>query len=96
MAQLYWAFTSPERISGVRVAKVHKILHQKRPSLYPILDEHIKRLYSPCAAAWTERSRHLEGITAADSPPFWADRTQRAHTGSDEASPRRVPAPLAH
>jgi Family of unknown function (DUF6308) len=40
-AKLYWAFTWPERISGVAVAKVHKILHLKRPGLYPILDERI-------------------------------------------------------
>jgi hypothetical protein len=72
MAKLYWAFTWPERISGVAVAKLHKILHPKRPGLYPILDERIKSLYKPCAAAWTERLRHLEGITANDSPPYWA------------------------
>ena len=32
-AGLYWAFTWPDRISGVAVAKVHKILHVKRPGL---------------------------------------------------------------
>jgi len=52
-AKLYWAFTWPERISGVAVAKVHKIVHLKRPGLYPILDEHIKRLYRRAA-----HSRH--------------------------------------
>lgn len=71
-ARLYWAFTWPERISGVAIAKVHKILHPKRPGLYPILDEHIKRLYGPCAAPWTERLGYLDGITANDFPPFWA------------------------
>lgn len=34
-AGLYWSFTSPARIKGVAVAKVHKILHLKRPGLYP-------------------------------------------------------------
>ena len=72
MARLYWSFTWPERISGVAVAKVHKILHPKRPGLYPILDERIKRFYRPCAAAWTDRLDHLGGVTIADSPPYWA------------------------
>lgn len=72
MARLYWFFTWPERISGVAVAKVHKILHPKRPGLYPILDERTKRLYRPCAARWTDRLDHLAGVTIADSPPYWA------------------------
>jgi hypothetical protein len=72
MAGLYWSFTWPERIRGVGVAKVHKILHSKRPGLYPILDERIKRLYRPCAAAWTGRLDHLGAVTLADSPPYWA------------------------
>lgn len=72
MASLYWSFTWPERISGVAVAKVHKILHPKRPALYPILDKRIKELYRPCAAAWTGRLGYLEGVAASDSPPYWA------------------------
>jgi hypothetical protein len=72
MARLYWFFTWPERISGVAVAKVHKILHPKRPRLYPILDRRIKTFYRPCAAAWTDRLDHLTGVTLADSPPYWA------------------------
>lgn len=72
MAGLYWSFTWPERISGVAVAKLHKILHPKRPGLYPILDERIKSLYMPCASAWTERLEHLGHVTLADSPPYWA------------------------
>jgi hypothetical protein len=70
--QLYWSFTSPKRIRGVAVAKIHKILHPKRPGLFPILDERVKRLYRPCAAAWTDRMNHLGGVTLADSPPYWA------------------------
>ena len=71
-AGLYWAFTWPDWISGVSVAKVHKILHLKRPGLYPILDDRIKGLYEPSAAIWPERLHYLEGLTAADSPPYWA------------------------
>lgn len=71
-ARLYWAFTWPDRISGVAVAKVHKILHLKRPGLYPILDDRIKGLYEPCAAIWPECLHYLEGVTVADSPPYWA------------------------
>lgn len=69
---LYWSFTWPERITGVAVAKVHKILHLKRPGLYPILDERVKGLYRPCAAAWTGRLSHRGGMTLVDSPPYWA------------------------
>lgn len=71
-ACLYWTFTWPDRISGVAVAKVHKILHLKRPGLYPILDDRVKGLYEPCAAAWPARLQYLEGVTATDSPPYWA------------------------
>lgn len=49
-----------------------KILHLKRPSLYPILDDRIKGLYEPCVAAWQERLHYLEGVAASDSPPYWA------------------------
>ena len=71
-AGLYWSFMWPERISGVAVAKVHKILHLKRPGLYPILDKRVKSLYRPCAAAWAGRLSHLGRVTLADSPPYWA------------------------
>jgi hypothetical protein len=70
--QLYWSFTSPQRIRGVAVAKIHKILHPKRPDLYPILDLRVKRLYRPGAAAWIVRMSHLGEVTLADSPPYWA------------------------
>ena len=71
-ARLYWAFTWPERIPGVARAKVHKVLHSKRPGLYPILDDRLVRLYGPRVSAWPERLHYLEGVTATDSPPYWA------------------------
>jgi hypothetical protein len=71
-AALYWMFTWPERIHGVRVAKVHKILHFKRPAMYPILDERLRALYEPFAAAWLEPLSHLGELTTGDSPPYWA------------------------
>jgi hypothetical protein len=71
-ARLYWAFFWPERIPGVARAKVHKVLHIKRPGLYPILDDHLKGLYKPYASAWPDRLHYLEGVTATDSPPYWA------------------------
>jgi len=40
--KLYKAFSS---ISNVKDAKTSKLLHLKRPRLYPILDEQVKRLY---------------------------------------------------
>lgn len=72
MARLYWHFTWPEQIPGVRVAKVHKVLHLKRPALYPILDAQLKRLYRPQAATWLNQLEYLGGLTMADSPPYWA------------------------
>src|ERR1700733_3641684 len=71
-ADLYWTFTWPERIHGVRVAKIHKVLHVKRPAMYPILDDGLRALYEPFAAAWLESLRHLGELTTSDSPPYWA------------------------
>jgi Family of unknown function (DUF6308) len=71
-ADLYWTFTWPERIHGVRVAKVHKVLHIKRPALYPILDERLRALYEPSAEVWLEPLGHLGELTTGDSPPYWA------------------------
>ncbi|MFZ1381936.1 MAG: DUF6308 family protein [Scrofimicrobium sp.] len=34
-------------ISGVAMAKVHKYLHLRRPSLYPILDSRVQSFYRP-------------------------------------------------
>ena len=70
-AKLYWHFTSPDRIRGVRVAKIHKILHVKRPGLYPILDKRVRNLYRKVATPWVDRLARL-GVTTADSPPYWA------------------------
>jgi hypothetical protein len=71
MTDLYWHFTWP-RSQGVGVAKVHKALHPKRPALYPILDKRVKRLYRPLAVGWVHKIIQPEGVTAADSPPYWA------------------------
>ena len=71
-AHLYWWFTWPERIHGVRVAKVHKVLHFKRRRLYPILDDHLRTLYESFAESWIEPLSYLGELTSADSPPFWA------------------------
>jgi hypothetical protein len=71
-AAIYWHFTWPERTPGIGVAKVHKVLHPKRPGLYPILDDRLRHLYSGCAARWIEPLAHLGELTPADSPPYWA------------------------
>lgn len=70
-AELYWYFTWPVRIDGVRVAKVHKILHIKRPALYPILDDKLRRLYRSQAEPWVTELSRLD-VTIEDSPPYWA------------------------
>jgi hypothetical protein len=71
-ASLYWRFTWPERIHGVRAAKVHKILHVKRPALYPILDGSLSALYRPFASDWLKPLSYLGELTTDDSPPYWA------------------------
>jgi hypothetical protein len=50
MTDLYWHFAerSPK---GVNFAKISKVLHLKQPSLYPILDSHVRRAYNPAAKA---------------------------------------------
>lgn len=71
-AGLYWHFTWPYRILGVGAAKLHKILHVKRPGLYPILDSSAKRLYAPGAASWAARLSHLDEVSPRDAPCYWA------------------------
>jgi len=71
VARLYWHFTWPERIHGVGVAKVHKVLHIKRPALYPILDDKVRDLYRDSAKPWVDELVRLE-VTIEDSPPYWA------------------------
>lgn len=50
MSDLYWHF-SENAPKGVSFAKISKVLHLKLPSLYPILDSHIKHSYKPAAQA---------------------------------------------
>lgn len=45
MSALYVALLGP----GVRDSKVSKVLHLKRPSLYPILDSALAKFYRPAA-----------------------------------------------
>lgn len=71
-ARMYWHFTGPARPWGIRVAKIHKALHAKRPALYPILDRRLKRLYRKSAARWIRPLAHLGNLTLDDSPPYWA------------------------
>jgi hypothetical protein len=76
-ADLYWYFTSPDRIRGVGVAKLHKVLHVKRPGLYPILDKQDwlgarqRRIEKELAA------RHLGagGIAMYDLSSSWLEGT---------------------
>lgn len=66
MARLYWHFE--ERMPrGVSIAKISKVLYLKFPALYPILDTHLLKAYTPqsralrgtypdfgkCRLAWT-------------------------------------------
>jgi Family of unknown function (DUF6308) len=71
-ANLFWHFISPQPIRGVRVAKVHKVLHRKRAAVYPILDSRIRRLYREAAAKWIKPLAYLGELTLDDPPPYWA------------------------
>jgi hypothetical protein len=55
----------------VRVAKVHKVLHFKRPGFYPILDDKVRNLYRESAQGWVGDLARLE-VSIEDSPPYWA------------------------
>jgi hypothetical protein len=70
-ANLYWYFISPNPIRGVRVAKLHKVLHSKRRRLYPILDNRVRTLYRDFALPWVDELTRLD-VTIKDSPPYWA------------------------
>ena len=68
-AKLYWSFsTSHER--GIGVAKIHKILHLKRPALYPVLDRRLRTLYAAQAQLWADQL--LPDTRRGDSVTYWA------------------------
>jgi len=67
-ARVYWNVSGIAWPRGIRVAKIQKGLHAKRPALYPILDRHFKRRKS--AANWIGPLSHLGELTVAlISPP---------------------------
>jgi hypothetical protein len=57
MLALYNHFESSAP-TGISTAKISKVLHLKRPKLFPILDSRLHRRYRPAASA--EASRHPE------------------------------------
>jgi hypothetical protein len=67
-AALYWHFTAPHEV-GIGPAMVHKVLHLKRPLLYPVLDRLVRRLYRTQAKAWVNE---LPDTRPGDSVTFWA------------------------
>jgi hypothetical protein len=67
-AALYWHFTTPHQ-AGIGPAKIHKMLHVKRPWLYPVLDGLVRRLYRGQARTWVSR---IPDTQPGDSVTFWA------------------------
>jgi hypothetical protein len=67
-AALYWHFTTPHQ-PGIGPAKIHKVLHVKRPRLYPVLDRLVRRLYRAQAREWVNR---IPDTRPGDSVTFWA------------------------
>jgi hypothetical protein len=81
-ASLYWHFTTPHE-AGLGPAKVHKVLHIKRPCFYPVLDQLVRRLYRAQARAWVSQ---LPDARPGDSVTFWAAiREDLIHSGNSSA-----------
>ena len=66
MDDLYRHFREPSR-RGVNAAKVSKVLHVKRPGLYPILDSQLLKVYRVAA---TEQARQFPELGAKRL--YWA------------------------
>jgi Family of unknown function (DUF6308) len=83
-AALYWHFTTPHQ-TGLGPAKIHKVLHVKRPRIYPVLDRVVRRLYRMQARNWTDL---LPGARPGDSVTFWAAiREDLIDAGNNSAMP---------
>jgi hypothetical protein len=67
-SELYWHFSDP-RMKGFQRPKLHKVLHVKRPFLFPILDSHLLSTYQAAAKEWVAR---FEVCKQGDSRTFWA------------------------
>jgi uncharacterized protein DUF6308 len=67
-AALYWHFTVPHE-AGLGPAKIHKVLHVKRPGVYPVLDRLVRRLYRVQARKFTGL---IPGARPGGSVTFWA------------------------
>jgi len=81
-AALYWHFTTPHQ-AGIGAAKIHKMLHVKRPWLYPVLDQLVRSLYRAQARAWVSR---IPGTRPGDSVTFWAAIRQDLVDGDNRSA----------
>lgn len=54
---------------GIRATKVHKVLHVKRPALFPVMDERLWRIYRAAAA---EAARKLANVRPGSELLYWA------------------------
>lgn len=80
---LWRAWTILMGVPGIEVARAHKILHHKRPSVFPLIDNQtLKRLGR---TAW--RTVHGD-LTATPAPWEWLERSM-----SDALSDSRAAAP---
>jgi Family of unknown function (DUF6308) len=67
-AALYYHFAVPHE-RGIGRSKIHKVLHLKRPCLYPLLDRNLVHLYKVRARDWIDV---IPGAAAGDSVTYWA------------------------
>jgi hypothetical protein len=63
------AHANSNRKRGIAYGKISKVLHLKRPHLYPILDSKLRKAYrGPAAAAAQRFQQHRPGVRRS----FWA------------------------
>jgi hypothetical protein len=89
-----------QRPKSISIGKVHKVLHVKRPHLYPILDSRLRELYLPAARQaatglkqrskrWSgTREHYWEGIRLdllSNAEPLGRVRTELEETHGDAA-----------
>lgn len=60
-----------QRPKSVSIGKVHKVLHIKRPNLYPILDSRLRQLYLPAARAAATELKQRSKRWAGTREHYW-------------------------
>lgn len=96
--ELYRHFFSGRR-RGMSAAKIHKVLHMKRPHLYPLLDGRLRHIYDEMA---NDVSKQVQGRRGRRGRLYWAairldviDNADAFATIRDQLADRDEPESLA-